>query len=149
MQDHIRILIEIGKDVAKPRSQQSLDGSAATALVELHTITNGGALDDYCREKKIATVDLIKIGRDALTLEVLKSSRNILKSTDFVQFVYDKEFRTSKTTLTAVYAELALSGFSHVYIICPNYLCLCPYPIENYSYANYLAFRSPPIILLP
>ena len=112
-------------------------------------IVNVTMLDSYCQRRNICHIDFIKIDVEGHELEVLKGATNILGSTEFIQFEYGGTYKDSHITLAQVYDFLKTKGFTFIYLICPDYLCLVTEPIENYSYSNYLACRHPPHILIP
>lgn len=106
-------------------------------------------LDSYCEAKGIDNIDFIKIDVEGHELEVLKGATKILLATEFVQFEYGGTFIDAKIKLADVYDFLKAHGFTHIYLICPNFLALCPNPIENFAYSNYLAARGPPTFIAP
>jgi FkbM family methyltransferase len=100
-------------------------------------------LDDYVEEHKIKHIDFIKIDTEGYELSVLKGATKSLALTDLVQFEYGGTYPDNNIKLADVYAFLQQHGFSFFYLICPDYLCPCDKPIENYIYSNYLASKVP------
>ena len=72
-----------------------------------------GLLDDYCKEKNIRRIDLLKIDVEGSEVDVLEGSLNILKNTNIIKIEifdkkneYEKKMNNIKSMLLALNFEL-------------------------------------------
>jgi hypothetical protein len=100
-------------------------------------------LDEYVEQEGVVRIDFLKIDTEGFELEVLKGACKSLHKIEMIQFEYGGCYPDNNVTLAQVYQFLQHHGFRYFYLIQPQYLRICPTPIENYAYSNYLATREP------
>ena len=101
--------------------------------------------DRYCKEKKIQTIDFLKIDVEGSELQVIRGFENILSHGDIavIQFEYGKTNIYGGSILKDFYDFLEPKGYvlGKVY---PNYVDFSPYHVnkEDFIGPNYLAVHK-------
>jgi hypothetical protein len=102
-------------------------------------------LDTEIAERKIASVDLLKIDAEGFDFHVLRGSEDSLnkQKINVIQFEYNSPWIESGATLAGAYAFLQARGYGVFLLRGPSLFRIDPnYVGEYFRYSNFVAART-------
>ena len=100
-------------------------------------------LDAEIAERKIASVDLLKIDAEGLDFHVLRGSEDSLNKINVIQFEYNSPWIGSGATLAGAYAFLQARGYDVFLLRGPSLFRIDPnYVGEYFRYSLFVAART-------
>ena len=102
-----------------------------------------GRADRYISDKKIDTIDLVKIDTEGCELRVLRGFGEALREkVKMIQFEYGGTFLDNGTTLQETVHYLSDHGFNGFSYLSPRGLVPLPDLNDHYRYCNIVCFRG-------